>query len=83
MRIAYCKWTGTLMAFTVAGFLATPFLLAPAFAQQTAQPTDREKAWAACLAEVNKARPATASGDTEAQRVAAFKACMAKFGIRP
>jgi hypothetical protein len=32
---------------------------------------------------VDKARPRTASGDNEAERVAAFKACMAKLGIRP
>ena len=82
MRIVHRNLITTLAAFAIAAFV-TPLLCGSTFAQQTTQQVDREKAWAACLAEVNKARPATASGDTEAQRVAAFKACMAKFGIRP
>ena len=67
-----------LLAATAAA-LVTPLFCGLASAQQT----DREKAWATCLSEVDKARPRTASGDNEAQRVAAFKACMAKLGIKP
>lgn len=67
-----------LLAATAAA-LVTPLFCGPASAQET----DREKAWATCLAMVDKARPRTASGDNEAERVAAFKACMAKLGIRP
>jgi hypothetical protein len=78
MRIAHHNLAAGLTAFAIAGLLC-----GSASAQQTAQQTDREKAWAVCLAEVNKAQPTTGSGDNEAQRVAAFKACMARHGIRP
>jgi hypothetical protein len=63
------------VAVTLAAFLS-PLGFAPASAQ-----TDREKAWATCLAAVSKLR----SGDPEAERerVAAFTACMAKLGQRP
>jgi hypothetical protein len=65
-------------------FAAALGLMVPALhSSASAQQTDREKAWATCLAMVDKARPRTASGDNEAERVAAFKACMAKLGIKP
>jgi hypothetical protein len=64
-----------IVAVTLAAFLS-PLAYGPAAAQ-----TDREKAWATCIALVQKLR----SGDPEAERerVAAFTACMAKLGYRP
>jgi len=63
------------VAVTLAAFLS-PLSYGPASAQ-----TDREKAWATCIAAVQSVR----SGDPEAERerVAAFKACMARLGYRP
>ena len=67
-----------ILAATVAAFVA-PFLSSPA----SAQAIDREKAWAECIALVDRSRPPTGDGSNQSERVAAFKACMAAKGIRP
>jgi hypothetical protein len=66
-------------AFCAAGlsFAALIFSLVTADAHQTA----REQAWNECLKAVAKYR--TDDPEAEAQRSAAFKACMAKKGFKP
>lgn len=60
-------------------------LLAPSFigsATAQTEQTAMEKAWATCLAQVN--RTTTGSGNAQdRERVAAFKACMARLGFNP
>jgi hypothetical protein len=68
-----------ILAATLTAFVAPLFIGSASAQQQTA----REKAWAKCLTLVNQLRPASSSGDNESERVAAFKACMAKEGINP
>ena len=55
----------------------------PAFAQAQQAQVDHERAWATCLAKIDRDRPRTDSNSHEAERVAAFKACMANLGVRP
>jgi hypothetical protein len=78
MEVIVTAFRQMLLLGAAVGFMV-PALQDSASAQQT----DLERAWHECLKLVSQARPRPDSGEEDAARTAAFKACMAAKGIRP